>query len=94
MNDETICISYFYTDTIQLIMMDSKIRYCLFCMSYRNTNEQTKLAEMLERITNLALWSITLGLTEKESVDSLVSETLVSPIRLIITYVLSAAQYS
>lgn len=66
-------------DTIQLIIMDSKIRYCLYCMSHRETNGQSKLTEMTKGLLDMhvLVWNIKLGSIEKESVDFLVSETLV-----------------
>jgi hypothetical protein len=68
------------SDTIQLIVLGSKTRYCLFCMSYRDTNDQPKLSELTEGLHNqgVLFWNIKLGTIEKESVDCLVSEALVS----------------
>ena len=78
----TISISIsIHPDTIQLIIMESRIRYCLFCISYRDTRPESKyLTNFKDEILNkeVLLWSINLGSIEKESVDSLVSETLVS----------------
>lgn len=61
-------------------MLDSKIRYCLFGMSYRDTDVQSKLIETIKELENaeVLIWRVTLGPIEKESIDTLVSETLVS----------------
>lgn len=49
-------------------------------MSYRDTHSESKLTQLTEGLLNkeVLLWSIKLGPIEKESVDALVSETLVS----------------
>jgi hypothetical protein len=62
-------------------------------MSYRDADGKPKLSELIEGLMRkeVLLWSIKLGSIEKESVDSLVSETLVSPNRWLITYVAFAA---
>ena len=56
----------------------SKLRYCLFCVTYRDIDVQPRLAEMVQGLQNRAFfWSVKLGPIEKESVDCLVSEALV-----------------
>ena len=66
-------------DTIQLITLDSKIRHCLFCVSYRDNESEPKLTDVTEKLQSLGvqLWDIKLGLIEKESVNQLISESLV-----------------
>lgn len=78
-------------DTIQLIVSNSKIRHCLFCMSYRGIDAHPKLSEMTGQLQDQGalLWNIKLGSIEKEAVDNLVSETLVS-LPKDVSYVLDA----
>lgn len=78
----TAIIFLYNPDTIQLILTDSKIRYCLFCMTYRDSDVQPKLTEMVEDLfkkeEEVLVWSVSLGPIEKEYVNCLVSEALVS----------------
>ena len=70
-----------HPDTIHLIIAESKIRYCLFCISHRDTSpELANLARLKDNLLNeeVLLLSIKLGSIEKESIESLLSETLVS----------------
>ena len=69
-------------DTIQTIIMDKTTRYCLFLCSYRynDSDPNDHVTAMFDRIQvqGAQLLSIRLGSSEKEAVNSLVSETLVS----------------
>lgn len=78
----TAIIFRYDPDTIQLILTDDKIRYCLFCMTYRDSGVQPKLTEMVDDLfkkeEEVLVWSVALGPVEKEAVDFLLSEALVS----------------
>jgi predicted ATPase len=68
-------------DTLQTIVLESKIRHCLYCMSYRNTKSEQGIQQMLDGIQDQGahIWNIKLGPMGKEAIDCLVSETLCMP---------------
>ena len=70
------------SDTIQLIISERKSRYCLFCLSYRGTDSvsNSNLKKTTRELENQGalMWDIKLGAIEKDSVNCLIAETLVS----------------
>lgn len=68
------------SDIIQLIVSERQTRHCLFCISYRGIESESKLATLTGELESQGalMWKIRLGSIEVEVVNSLVSETLVS----------------
>lgn len=73
-------------DVIQMLITDPDIRYCLFVMAHRDdqSNSAKRLKKLLYGMQDqgVSLMSIKIGAIEKDSVNTLLSETLCLPPRL------------